>query len=96
MLSIAERQGLHPATLASVNDLIDPDLLQPGQELLVPLTDGLVHVVKPGETLRAIAERYYVDIAAIVSANDLPSPDRIAVGLRLFVPGASPLSGAPG
>jgi N-acetylmuramoyl-L-alanine amidase len=96
VLSIAERQGLHPATLASVNDLVDPDLLQPGEELVVPATDGLVHVVQPGETLRAIAERYDVDIEAIVSANDLASPDQIAVGLRLLVPGASPQSVPPG
>jgi LysM repeat protein len=88
--SIAERQGLRPETLASVNDLADPDLLQPGRDLLVPATDGLVHVVQPGETLRAIADQYGVDIGAIIGANALTAPDRIPVGLRLFVPGASP------
>jgi LysM repeat protein len=87
--SIAQRQGLHPQTLVSVNDLTDPDLLQPGRELLVPATDGFMHVVEPGETLRAIAERYGVDIRTIVSTNNLASPDRITVGLRLFVPSVS-------
>jgi LysM repeat protein len=88
--SIAERQGLRPETLASVNDLADPDLLQPGRDLLLPATDGLVHVVQPGETLRAIADQYGVDIGAIIGANELTAPDRIPVGLRMFVPGASP------
>jgi len=90
--SIADGQGLRPATLASVNDLADPDLLQPGRELLVPATDGLVHVVQADETLRAIAARYGGDLEAIIAANRLADPDRIAVGLRLFIPTAAPAS----
>jgi LysM repeat protein len=84
--SIAARNGLRPATLAAVNDVNDPDLLQPGRLLLVPASDGLVHIVERGETLRAIAERYGLDVATLVSANNLADPDRIAVGLRLFIP----------
>jgi LysM repeat protein len=84
--AVAARNGLHPATLASVNQLDQPDLLQPGRALLVPPTDGIVHVVEPGETLRAIAARYGVDVERIISANELEDPDHIAVGLRLFIP----------
>jgi LysM repeat protein len=89
--SIAERLNLRTETLTSVNDLVDPDLLKPGRELLVPPIDGLAHIVQPGDTLQSIAERYGVDVRAIVSVNDLSDPDHIAVGLRLFVPGARPL-----
>jgi len=87
--SIAARNGLRPATLASVNNLDQAHLLQPGRELVIPDGDGLIHVVQSGDTLRSIAERYHVDLATLVSANDLSNPDRIAVGLRLFVPGAT-------
>jgi LysM repeat protein len=94
--SIAGRNGVSAVTLASVNDLDDPDLLQPGLELVVPTTDGVVHIVERGETLRTIAERFDVDIATLVSANDLPDPDHIAVGLRLFIPGArAPVDAQP-
>jgi len=86
--SIAERNGLSAVTLASVNELDDPDLLQSGRELVVPTTDGVAHIVERGETLRTIAERYDVDMATLVTANDLPDPDHIAAGLRLFIPGA--------
>jgi len=88
--SIAARNGLRPDTLASVNELDNPDLLQPGRELVVPLSDGTVHIVQPGETLRLITDRYHVDVASLITANDLPVPDHIPAGLRLFVPGASP------
>jgi LysM repeat protein len=87
--AIAARNGLRPATLASVNNLDHADLLQPGRELVIPDGDGLIHVVESGHTLRSIAERYHVDLATLVRVNDLADPDRIAVGLRLFVPGAT-------
>jgi LysM repeat protein len=87
--TIAERYGLRAATLASVNDVDDPDLLRPDLELVVPAVDGIVYQVKPGDTLRTIAEHYHVDIQTIIAANDLPSPDHITVGLRLFVPTAT-------
>src|SRR5438477_1162061 len=70
--SIAARNGLRPDTLVSVNELENPDLLQPGRELVVPLTDGIAHIVQPGETLQLIADRYHVDVASLITANDLP------------------------
>src|SRR5262249_49167818 len=91
--SIAARNGLHAATLAAVNDIDDPDLLQPGRSVVVPDSDGLVHVVRQGETLRSIAERYGADVATLVSANKLTDPDQIADGLRLFIPIRAGLKG---
>ncbi len=84
--SIAARAGLRPATLASVNQLDEPDLLQPGSSLVIPPTDGVIHVVEPGETLRTIAERYGVEAQRIINVNQLEDPDHIPVGLRLFIP----------
>jgi LysM repeat protein len=85
--SIATRSGLSPTTLASVNQLDDPDLLQPGSQLEIPTTDGVLHVVEPGETLRSIAQDYAVDVNSVVAANGLKDPDHIVAGLRLFIPG---------
>jgi LysM repeat protein len=91
--SIAARAGLSPTTLASVNQLDDPDLLQPGSQLEIPTTDGVLHVVALGETLRSIAQDYDVDVNTVVAANGLTDPDHIAAGLRLFIPGGrSPLT----
>jgi LysM repeat protein len=85
--SIAARAGLSPTTLASVNQLDDPDLLQPGYQLEIPTTDGVLHVVEAGETLRSIAQDYAVDVNTVVAANGLTDPDHIVAGLRLFIPG---------
>ena len=85
--------SLRPATIISLNELDHPELLQPGRELVIPATDGVLHVVAPGETLRGIAERYGVGVAALVSVNDIRDPDHIQVGLHLFIPDAGSSSG---
>lgn len=84
--SIATRNSLRPATLASINELDQPDLLKPGLTLLIPPTDGVVHVVEAGETLNAIAARDGGDVGRIISSNEPDDPDHIPVGLRLFIP----------
>lgn len=45
----------------------NPDLIRPGQQLLVPLGEGLVHRVRPGETVEQVASLYGVDAPAILS-----------------------------
>jgi spore germination protein len=91
---IAMRNHLDPATLLSVNELEDPDVLQPGRELIIPRSDGFLHIVEAGETLRSIADRYGIQTAALIDANGIPTPDDITVGLRLFIPRGKALAGA--
>jgi LysM repeat protein len=85
---IAVRNGLDPATLVSVNELEDPDTLQPGRELIIPRSDGVLHIVESGETLRSIADRYGIQTTALIDANGISAPDDISVGMRLFIPRA--------
>jgi lipoprotein NlpD len=50
---------------------------------------GVVHTVKPGETLWRIARTYGVDERELAEVNDLLSPSQIRVGQGLFIPGAT-------
>jgi murein DD-endopeptidase MepM/ murein hydrolase activator NlpD len=49
--------------------------------------DGLVHRVRPGESISSIAARYKIDATRLVDANDLGS-STLASGQSLFIPGA--------
>jgi LysM repeat protein len=49
--------------------------------------DGVVHVVRSGETLATIAARYGTSASAIARANGLANADLIRVGQRLAIPG---------
>ncbi len=51
--------------------------------------DGVVHVVREGQTAWRIARAYGVPLETLEQANGLTDPTRIAVGDVLFIPGVS-------
>lgn len=100
---IAARYGVSADRLAALNQLANPDLIEPGQQLRLPAKPAthttiriVVHLVRYGEHLTGIAARYGSTIAAIVAANHLPSANLIFAGQRLSVPTrvAIPTTGA--
>ncbi|MFQ5879145.1 MAG: LysM peptidoglycan-binding domain-containing protein, partial [Dehalococcoidia bacterium] len=94
LTAIAQRFGLSiDSLLWNNNELRDhPDYLKPGEELLVPATDGIVYNVKLGDTLLDIAATYNVDVEEIVGfrANNLSGPEDLKDGAVLLLPGARP------
>jgi LysM repeat protein len=46
--------------------------------------DGIVHVVKPGETLFSIGRRYGVEVDKLKKLNKLPD-DIVEIGQKLLV-----------
>jgi LysM repeat protein len=87
--SIAQRFGLKLSTLLWTNDLNLNSILKPGEEILVPSKDGLLHRVKKGETLSEIAQKYKAQIEEIIEFNGLKN-DLIVEGDELFIPGGTP------
>lgn len=92
LTTIAARCGLSPWTLVWANDEGggSPELLTIGQELWIPPMDGVLHVVKPGDTLEGLAALYKVDpnIIAWFKGNDLEGTNgQLVAGQRLMVPG---------
>ena len=51
-------------------------------------SDGIVHVVQPGQTLWRIARAYDVPLDALAEANDIDDPTHVEVGTPIFIPGA--------
>lgn len=63
---VAEATGRSPETLLWANNLVDPGKPLPeGIQLRIPPVDGMLHVVREGDTLESIAARYQVDVSAI-------------------------------
>jgi LysM repeat protein len=82
----------HEVSLSDVielNELADPDLIRPGDVILIPGVDGSPeqhHVVEQGESLFRIAGAYGSSARAIAEANDLANPDLIRPGQELVIP----------
>jgi hypothetical protein len=70
-------------------DLSDPNRLSPGDQIIVPWEEGIVHAVRTDETLSAIARRYDADIQDILDfgANNVPNPSLLQADKLIFVPG---------
>lgn len=93
---IALENGVSVADLAAANDINNPNLIYPGQVLVIPGEKGAadsIHVVTRGETLSKIARSYGTSIGLLVAANGISNPNLIRVGQKITVPG--PGSGAP-
>jgi LysM repeat protein len=106
--SLSVIAGMYDVTvgqLVDVNDVTDPDVIFPGQELHVPgggssgregtsVAAPSVYVVRAGDTLSGIAEKFDVTTAELQAANGIEDPDYIHVGQELSVPGSSPAAAA--
>jgi LysM repeat protein len=92
---IAEQYNLRPETILWSNDIVDPDLLLVGQDLLIPPADGVLYTVRPGDGLADVVTRYGVDLQAVVNSNQLGDANQIVAGADIFLPGGRPLA-APG
>ncbi|MGE3911900.1 MAG: LysM peptidoglycan-binding domain-containing protein [Chloroflexota bacterium] len=86
--SIAAEYSVSMSTILASNRLDNPDLIQPGQELVIPPVDGVVADVKQGETLAQVAERYGVKVEDVAQANALTADsERVVPFERIIVPG---------
>ena len=95
---IAQKHGVSLQALLEANEFANPNLIRPGQEVVIPGSGGAaaqVHVVGKGETLASIAKKYSASISAIAKANDVPNPDLIRVGQKLAIPSGGGGGSAP-
>jgi len=89
---IAERFGVSMDTIRWANDTVKSvNSIKPGQVLKIPPVDGIVHVVKSGETVYSVAKKYEADPQTIVDFpfNTFTNDETfaLAVGQTLVVPG---------
>ncbi len=87
---IAKQFDLDIETLRWSNEELarNPDLLRPGQELIILPVKGAYHTVQAGETVDSVAALYGVAPADITNfpLNEMASPYRLRAGQKLIIP----------
>jgi len=97
LTQISRMYGVSVQAIVQANNLWNPNLIYPGQHLLIPgqCTQPpppppggctVIHIVKRGEYLKQIAARYHTTVNAIVRANHIQNPNLIYPGQRLKIP----------
>lgn len=95
---IARKYDVPMKRIVQTNSIASIDLLQIGEQLLIPLStkpgnttkepDGTWYEVKVGDTLYNIARKHNIeDWKKLQQVNGISNPKRIKVGLTLFIPG---------
>lgn len=88
---IARDHDLSLTDLIAANDLANPNLIYPGQVLIIPgdeVEPEVSYVVVRGDTLGLIASRFDSSVSALVTRNAISNPNLIRIGQSLLVPGA--------
>jgi len=97
--AIAGRYETTVQALVQANGIQNPDLIYPGQRLVIPKAlpaqQQVYHTVQRGETLYRIALRYGTTVQDLVTANKLADPNLIHVGQKLVIPDLSPAKPLP-
>lgn len=92
-ITVAAKFGLTPQTIKWINGLIS-DNIPVGTNLMIPVVDGVIYVVKEGDTLNNIAEKYKSSASAILAQNNI---DGLSVGETILLPGGElPYNERPG
>lgn len=94
---IAGRFGTSYQTLATINNIADPNKIYPGQVLHLsgsapsaPANNkGATYTVVRGDTLSGIAQRYGTNYQTLAAMNHIANPNVISVGQVLQVPGSA-------
>lgn len=86
---IAEKFGVSVDTIKWANNLLK-EKLSTGLELKIPPVTGIIHKVRPGETIYSLAKYYKTDAQKIVNFpfNDFADLDTfaLAIGQTLIIP----------
>jgi len=86
--AIAQRYGSTVTALARFNNLVNPNLIMPGQRLEIPDGDGgATYTIKPGDTLWDISQRQGVSLAGLKEVNPGIDPKCLTVGSTIKLPG---------
>ena len=88
---IAKAHNTTVTALAELNGIVNPSLIYPGQQLLIPSGGQgsyFLYRVQKGDTLSEIALRHNTTIEILVDLNQIADPNRIYPGEILKIPRA--------
>ena len=94
LTKIAKQHGTTVASIISLNNLNNPNVLRVGQELLVhaakppapaAVPPAVLYVVAQGDTLYSIAKRYGTTAAKLISLNKIADPTKLQAGQKLVL-----------
>lgn len=86
---IAKVYGTSWRKIASDNELTNPDLIYPGQVIMINtnkvINNEITYIVKKGDTLSGIARKYNTTYQKLASDNNIQNPNLIYPGQKIVI-----------
>ena len=95
LTSIANEYDVEISTLVSLNNLVNPDRLSIGQELMIKLPQELDYTIKRGDTISALALAYGTEVEDIIAANDIENVRALAINDEIIIPNPTKIPPPP-
>lgn len=89
---LARRFNTTLEALLVVNPGIDPQNLQIGQQICIPVPppvtcpEGFIYTIRAGDTFFLLAQRYGISVQDLLTANPGVDPDRLQIGQNICIP----------
>ncbi len=97
LYGLARRFNTTIGAIIAANPGIDPQNLQIGQQICIPVPPtgqcpgGFIYVIRPGDTYYSIARSFGTVVPALIAANPGVDPNRLLIGQSICVPAPSPV-----
>lgn len=94
---LAQRFGTTVEALIAANPGVDPNNLQVGQVICIPVPGpvpcpgGTLYTIRAGDTLFSIAQRFGITVQAILNANPGLDPNNLQIGQVICIPAPTPV-----
>lgn len=88
LLHIARDHNRKIDTLVSWNNIKDARRIRAGDTLSIPNKDGILYIVKSGDTLSSVANKHNISEVSLLDSNNL-STSTLSKGSKLFIPGGT-------
>ena len=101
LYSIGQMFNVSVQALIAANPGIDPNNLQIGQVICIPVRPvppcpgGFYYTIRPGDTLYSIGQMFNVSVQALIAANPGIDPNNLQIGQVICIP-VRPVPPCPG
>jgi len=85
LIKIANLYNMNYKDLARYNNIENPNLIYPGQEIKIPSNEKRVYTVKRGDNLTKIANMFNTTVSKLVTLNNISNPNLIYPGQKIII-----------
>ncbi|HHV29353.1 LysM peptidoglycan-binding domain-containing protein [Acetivibrio mesophilus] len=83
---IGQKYNISTTSLMTANNANENTVLYPGQTIILPLKDQLVHVVQSGDTYWTISQKYGLNFREVLTLNNANDNSMLRVGDKVILP----------